>query len=135
MKINKNQDKALLTLRVLVGALIMLHGFGNLFSGYTFITQVLDQAGIPGFFAFGAFIGEIIAPIFLIIGFRTRLASLTIAATMFIAVILVHGAEVFALNQFGGWAIELQAFYFFGAVALFFSGAGSIAVSKTNDWD
>ena len=135
MKIDKNQDTALLTLRVLVGALIMLHGFGNLFSGYAFITQVLDKAGIPGFFAFGAFVGEIIAPIFLIIGFRTRLASLTIAATMFIAVILVHGGEVFALNQFGGWAIELQAFYFFGAVALFFSGAGSIAVSKTNDWD
>lgn len=135
MKINKNQDTALLTLRVLVGALIMLHGFGNLLSGYAFITQVFEKAGLPGFFAYGAFFGEIIAPILLIIGYRTRLAGLTIAGTMFMAVMLVHGGEVFALNQFGGWAIELQAFYFFGAIALFFSGAGGIAVSKSNHWD
>lgn len=135
MKINKNQDTALLTLRVLVGALIMLHGFGNLLSGYAFISQVLEKAGIPGFFAAGAFMGEILAPILLIIGFRTRLAALAIAATMLVATLLVHRGEIFALNQFGGWAVELQAFYFFGAIALFFSGAGRMAVSKSNEWD
>ncbi len=135
MKINKNQDTALLTLRVLVGALIMLHGFGNLLSGYAFISQVLEKAGIPSFFAAGAFMGEILAPILLIIGFRTRLAALAIAATMLVATLLVHRGEIFALNQFGGWAVELQAFYFFGAIALFFSGAGRMAVSKSNEWD
>ena len=135
MKINKQQDKAFLILRLLVGVLIMLHGFGNLLSGYAFIGQVLNKSGLPDFLAYGAFIGEIIAPILLIIGYRSRLASLGIAITMFLAVILVHGGEVFSLNQFGGWAIELQAFYFFGAIALFFSGAGDIAVSKSNVWD
>ncbi|WP_350284764.1 DoxX family protein [uncultured Croceitalea sp.] len=127
--IEKNADIGVLILRLLVGGLILFHGFGNLLSGYTFIKSMMLQSGLPEFLSYGAFIGEIVAPIFLIIGYKERLASLFVALTMLVAILTTHSSEIFALNQFGGWAIELQAFYLFGAIAIFFTGRGKIAVS------
>ncbi|WP_420386355.1 DoxX family protein [Roseivirga sp.] len=135
MKTEKQQDIALLMLRLLVGLLIILHGIGNLSSGYAFIGSVMEGAGLPRFFAFGAFIGEIIAPILIIIGYRARMASLALVFTMFVAIVLAHAGDILALNQFGGWAIELQAFYLFTGLSIYFSGAGAYAISKTNRWD
>ncbi len=135
MKINKQTALALLIIRLTVGLLIILHGYANLVSGYAFIGSVMTNAGLPAFFAYGAFLGEIVAPILVIIGYRARLASLALAFTMLVAILLAHSAEIFALNQFGGWAIELQAFYLFGGIAIFFAGAGKHAISTSNDWD
>ncbi len=127
--IKKNTDIGILILRVLVAGLLIFHGFGNLLSGYEFIKGMIVQSGLPEFFSYGAFIGEIVAPIFIIIGYKERLASLFVATTMLVAIFTTHAGEIFALNQFGGWAIELQAFYLFGALALFFTGAGKYALS------
>lgn len=69
------------------------------------------------------------APIFIIIGFKEQVASLFVAFTMLVAILTTHANEIFMLNQFGGWAIELQAFYLFGALAVFFTGAGKYAIS------
>ncbi|MBW1295700.1 DoxX family protein [Aquimarina litoralis] len=122
--IEKKTDLGILILRVLVAGLLILHGIGNLLSGYEFIKSMMLQSGLPSFMAYGAFIGEIVAPILIIIGYKTRLASLFIAFTMLVAILTTHAGEIFALNQFGGWAIELQAFYLFGAIAIFFTGSG-----------
>ncbi len=135
MNINKQTDSTLLIIRLMLGLLILLHGYANLVSGYAFIGSVMTSAGLPEFLAYGAFAGEIVAPVLIIIGFRTRLASLALAFTMFVAIALVHAGEIFALNQFGGWAIELQALYLFGSLAVFFSGSGKYALSVTNNWD
>lgn len=135
MKINKQQDAALLIIRLAVGLLIILHGYANLISGYAFIGSVMENAGLPAFFAYGAFMGEIVAPVLLIIGYRARIASLVLAFTMLVAILLAHAGDIFALNQFGGWAIELQAFYLFGGLAIFTAGAGKHAVSTSNNWD
>lgn len=126
--IKKNTDTGLLILRLLVGGLLIFHGFGNLLSGYAFIKNMMVQSGLPEFLAYGAFLGEIVAPILIIIGYRERLSSLLVVLTMVVAILTTHSKEVFALNQFGGWAIELQAFYLFGALAIFFTGAGTYAL-------
>ena len=125
----ENTDVGILILRVLVGSLLILHGIGNLFSGYAFIKSVMAESGLPQFLAYGAFTGEIVAPILIIIGYWERLASLFVAATMLVAIVTVHASEIFALNGFGGWAIELQAFYLFGAVAIFFTAGGKYVIS------
>ena len=90
---------------------------------------MMVQSGLPEFMSYGAFIGEIIAPILIIIGYRARLSALFIALTMLIAILTTHAGEIFTLNQFGGWAIELQAFYLFGAIAIFFTGSGKYALN------
>jgi putative oxidoreductase len=43
---------------------------------------------------------------------------------MVVAVFLALSSQVFALNPFGGWAIELNAFFFLGALAIALLGAG-----------
>jgi len=122
--IEKNTDLGLLILRVLVASLLILHGFGNLMSNYAFIKSMMVNSGLPEFLSYGAFVGEIVAPVLIIVGYKERLASMLVAFTMLMAIATTHSTEIFQLNQFGGWAIELQAFYLFGALVIFFTGAG-----------
>ncbi|WP_433812001.1 DoxX family protein [Flavobacterium johnsoniae] len=131
----KNNDFGLLILRIAVGLLMLLHGIGKLGGGLEFISGMLEGKGIPGFIAYGVLIGEILAPILIIIGFRTRIGALLLAVNCLVAVLLVHSADIAKLSDTGGWAIELVGLYFFGALALFFTGGGSLAASKSNKWD
>ncbi len=119
-----------LILRLTLGMLLLFHGIANLNSNYAFIKELLEGYHIPTFLAYGVFMGEIIAPIFIIIGFKVRSSSLIIAFNFLIAIILAHSSQLFSLNQHGGWAIELQALYLFGALTLVFTGAGEYAISK-----
>jgi putative oxidoreductase len=47
---------------------------------------------------------------------------------MVVAIGLVHMHELFALGKQGGWALELQGLYLFGAVAVALLGAGRFSV-------
>jgi putative oxidoreductase len=131
----QNKDTGLLLQRMSIGILILFHGVANLTSNYSFIKSLLNGIGIPEFAAYLVFIGEIIAPIFIIIGWRARLASFVLALNMFIAILMAHSGDIFTLNQFGGWGIELQGLYLFGAIVIFFLGAGKYAISTTSKWD
>lgn len=131
----QNKDTGLLLQRLSIGILILFHGIANLTSNYSFIKSLLNGIGIPEFVAYSVFIGEIIAPILIIIGWRAKLASLVLTLNMLIAILMAHSADVFTLNQFGGWGIELQGLYLFGAIVIFLLGAGKYAVSTTSKWD
>lgn len=135
LKIEKNQPVAFLIFRLTLGILLLFHGIANTFSGFAFIKSVMQGAGLPEFFAYGAFLGEIVAPVLIIIGYRARLAGLVLAFNMLIATTTVHAGDILALNQFGAWAIELQLFYLLGGIVVFFSGAGNLAISTKNSWD
>ncbi|WP_420820235.1 hypothetical protein [Salinicola peritrichatus] len=50
------------------------------------------------------------------------------AGNMIVAVILVHLGQFWSLNDQGGWMLELQGMYFFGAVAILFLGSGRMAL-------
>jgi len=56
--------------------------------------------------------------------------GLCLSLFMLVALLMAHMNELFALSKTGGWAIELQAFYLFNAVALFFLGAGKYAMKN-----
>lgn len=131
----QKKDTGLLLQRLSIGILILFHGIANLTSNYSFIKSLLNGIGIPEFVAYSVFIGEIIAPILIIIGWRARLASLILAINMLTAILMAHSADIFSLNQFGGWGIELQALYLFGAIVIFLLGTGKYAVSTTSKWD
>jgi putative oxidoreductase len=131
----QNREAGLLLLRISIGLLILLHGIANLTSNYSFIKSVLNGFGLPETIAYFVFIGEIIAPILIIIGWRTKLASLVLAFNMLTAILMVHSVAIFTLNQFGGWGIELQGLYLFGTITIFLLGAGKYALSTTSKWD
>ncbi|WP_416443354.1 DoxX family protein [Leeuwenhoekiella sp. A16] len=125
----------LLILRVTLGILMLFHGFSKMMNGLEGIKGMLESYGLLSVIAYGVLIGEVIVPILLVIGFRTRIAALVYAINMLIAVMLVHINDIFTLSTTGGWTLELQGLYFFGALALFFTGAGKFAVSVSNRWD
>ena len=129
LKMEQSNNIGLLILRCTIGILILFHGIANMNSNYAFIKNVLDGYHIPNFLAYGVFIGEIIAPLFIIIGYKARLTSLIIAFNFLVAILLAHSSDIFSLNQFGGWGIELQVLYLFGSMTIFFTGAGKYTVS------
>lgn len=131
----KNSNIGLLILRLTLGLLMLLHGIAKLTNGPGGIQDMIEGIGLPGFLAYGVYLGEVVAPIMLIIGFRVRIAAMLFISTMLVAVGLAHAGDILSLSQTGGWAIELQALYLFGALTLVFTGGGNLAVSQQNKWD
>ena len=84
---------------------------------------------MPESIGYLVYVGEVLAPLLLIIGLWTRAAALIVVVNMAVAVLLVHTGQIFTLSKTGGWALELQGMYFFTALAIVFFGAGRFSVS------
>lgn len=128
---NQNhQDLGKLILRLSLGLFVLLHGVAKITGGIGFITQVVQGAGLPGFVAYGVYIGEVVAPILVILGLHARIGAAVVAVNMLFAIFLVHSAELFMLGQSGGWALELQGMFLFGAIAIALMGPGRFSVNN-----
>src|SRR4051794_27291524 len=121
-------DTGRLLLRVGLGVLILLHGISKLMNGIGPILEGVEKAGLPRDFGYLVYVGEVVAPILLIVGFLTRPAALIIAINMVFAVYLVHAGQLLMLTKQGGWALELQGMYFLAAVVVALLGAGRYSV-------
>lgn len=121
-------DIALLVARVGVGSMMLLHGIGKLNSGIVWLEQLLQLNGFPAVLAYGVYLGEIVAPLMLIIGFWVRPAALILLINMLFAVMLTHTNDLLSLSPQGGWMIELQAFYMLAGICLLIAGGGRFAV-------
>jgi putative oxidoreductase len=131
-KIGANANSAnigKLILRCTVGVLMFFHGISKL-KGVEGIKGMLSGSIFPEFLAYGVYVGEILAPLLLIIGFKTRLAALVLAINMIFIIILAHAPSMFALSQHGGLAIETVYFYLFTSVAVFFLGGGKFSIDR-----
>jgi putative oxidoreductase len=124
-----NPDIGKLILRLALGGMILMHGIAKLTGGIGFITDSVTAAGLPAFFAYAVYLGEVAAPLLLIAGFYARVGAAVIAVNMLFAIGLVHGAEFFTLNQTGGWTLELQGMFLFSAVALALIGPGHYRIN------
>ena len=126
----QSDDTGKLILRLTVGVLMLLHGISKMQNpgAMTGIGNQLTAAGLPAFIAYGAYIGEVLAPLMLILGVFTRIGGLLIVVNMIFAIALAHANDIFMLSKHGGWAIELQGFYLFCGIALYFLGSGKFAV-------
>lgn len=121
-------DIGKLILRLTLGILILLHGINKILTGVGGIESMMVNHGLPAFLAWGVFIGEILAPLMIILGFHTRLGAGLIAINMVVAILLVHSHEIYQFKSNGGWALELQGMYLFTAIALVFTGPGRFRV-------
>jgi putative oxidoreductase len=120
-------DLGKLLLRVTLGTLMLLHGLAKIQNGIDPIMDAVANVGLPPVLGYGVFVGELIAPLFLIAGVWARAAALVVAVNMAVAIVLMHSADIGALSSSGGWAIELQAWYLAAALAVALLGAGRIA--------
>lgn len=122
-------DQGRLVLRLTIAGLLLVHGVSKLGAGVGWISDMLTGMGLPGFLAYGAYVGEIVAPLLVLAGFLTRPAALVMAFHMATAVLLARRDAIFSINpQSGGLAIELELLFLLGAVAIALLGSGRYAV-------
>ncbi len=129
---SRSDDTGKFILRLVLGVLILLHGIAKLKGGIGFVSSQVVSHGLPAWIAYGVYIGEVVAPILLIIGFFTRPAAWIVAINMLVALWLVHTGDLFALGKQGGWALELQGMFLAAAVAVGFLGAGRFSLGGSS---
>ena len=123
-----SSDLGRLLLRWNIGILVLMHGLAKVSAGPGPVIELLRTNDLPGMLGYAVYIGEVLAPVLLIVGLWTRAAALVVGVNMGVAVALAHRGDVFKLGPTGGWAIELQALYLLGAVAIALLGAGALSV-------
>tara|TARA_R110002020_G_scaffold25263_14_gene82450 strand:+ start:4046 stop:4423 length:378 start_codon:yes stop_codon:yes gene_type:complete len=114
----------LLLMRVGFGALMLTHG----------IPKLLKM--LSGDFSFGDPIGigekatlilavlcEVLFPLLVIIGFKTRLSAIPVIITMAVAAFIVHAADPFGTK-------EMAILYLIGFTAIALLGAGKYSVDR-----
>ena len=125
-----SEDAAKLLLRLVIGVTVLLHGIHKLTTPESvgFIGGAFESFGLPAFLAYLVYLGEVIAPVMLLLGWQTKIGALLVAITIVVAVVLVHLGDIFTLTAYGGWGIELQALMLFTAIAIFGLGAGKYSL-------
>jgi len=123
-----SQDLGKAVLRIVLGALILCHGISKLIHGPGFVLQMVQQADLPQALAYLVYIGEVVAPVLLVLGIWTRLAGLIVVINMLFALGLVHLHQFGEMSPTGGWALELQGMYLAGALAVALLGAGRLSI-------
>lgn len=121
-----SEDTAKLLLRLVVGGTVLLHGIFKIThpEAIGFIGGLFATWHLPMFLAYLIYLGEVVAPLLVILGWYTKVGARLIAITMLIAIVLAHPGDILSLNDMGGWGIELQALMLFGAIAISGLGAG-----------
>ena len=124
-----NEALGKLILRLTVGVLILFHGVAKITGPATvdYIAGQLTASGLPSVLAYGVYVGEIVAPLMLIVGVFTRWGGMLIVVNMLFAIGLSHMGDLFALTEHGGYRLELQFFYLFCGLAVMFLGSGRYA--------
>lgn len=123
-------DLGKLILRLTLGVLVLFHGVAKIIDGIGPIEGMVTGIGLPSFVAYGVYVGEVLGPILVLVGFYARFGALLIVANMLFALLLAHRDDLMALSQHGGWALELQGFYLFTALALVFLGPGRASMNN-----
>lgn len=121
----RNIDVGLLILRVGMAGLMLTHGipkFMELIGGNTSV--VGDPIGVGGLISsILAVIAEFICPVLIIIGLKTRMATIPVIITMAIAAFMIHGADPIGTK-------EKALLYLVGFITIGLMGAGKISIDK-----
>ena len=123
-------DAGKLILRLTLGILMLLHGIAKISGGVDGLEKMVAGAGLPTVLAYGVYVGEVLAPLLVIFGFFARFGAAIIVVNMLFAIFLAHRTDLFLLTRTGGWALELQGFFLFTALALMFMGPGRYGINR-----
>ncbi|MFC4314502.1 DoxX family protein [Steroidobacter flavus] len=124
-----NDNTGKLILRLALGILILLHGIAKLKGGVGGLSGMVAAAGLPAFAVYGVYVGEVVAPILVLLGWYSRIGAGVIAINMLFALYLAHRNQFFSLSETGGWALELQGMFLFTAIAIALLGPGRFSLN------
>ncbi len=110
--------------------MMLFHGIDKALHGIAYIKGLVTAQGLPEVLAYGVYVGEILAPIFLIIGWKSRVWAGVMVFSMSVAIYLTQLGSFLSLGAHGAWAVELPMFYLLSALAIVFLGSGKYAVER-----
>ena len=123
-------DLGRLVLRLVLGILILFHGVAKINGGIGFVMSGVEKFGLPPALGYLVYVGEVLGPLLIVFGLWTRVGAFFILVNMVVAVLMAHTSQLFMLNKStGGYQLELQAMYLFGALAVMLLGAGRFSVA------
>ena len=128
------EDVGKLLLRLTTGGLLLFYGTHKLLNGIGVVKDIVRQNGLPEVVANAVYLGEFVAPILVILGLFTRIAAGIIAVDLLAAILLAGTANLLKVDAYGGYALQVEAFFLLNALAIVLLGAGRLAVggSKFN---
>lgn len=124
MKDSLKKDIGLAILRIAPSIMMLTHGIPKLqklLNGNFEFGNPIGIGAAPSLFL--TVIGEVLCPLLLIIGFKTRWAAVPSAITMAVAALIVHGADDFGVK-------EKAVMYIVFFVAIIFLGPGKFSIDK-----
>lgn len=124
--LDRLQPLGFLMLRLVLGVIMVGHGYGKVFGGLHKHVELVASLGMPGWLAYLSAAAEFLGGILLIVGLVTRVAALAVCIDMAVAILKVH-LHNGLLGQNGyQFPLALAAMAF----AIIFAGAGPISL----DW-
>src|SRR6266567_1165001 len=81
---------ALLVLRIVLGIIMIAHGYPKVFGGLSEHVHHVNNLGLPGWLAYCSAAAEFFGGILLLVGLFTRIAALAILINMSVAIWKVH---------------------------------------------
>jgi putative oxidoreductase len=114
---------ALLIMRLVLGAIMVVHGYHKVFGGLHHHVQVVSSIGLPGWMAYLSAFTEFLGGMMVFVGLFTRCAAFAICINMSVAIAKVHIHN--GLTGNGGYEFPLALAAI--AFALIFLGPGPIA--------
>lgn len=118
------QHTILAITRIGFSVLLLTHGYGKLlrlFSGEFHFANPIGIGEFPTLIL--AVLAEFVAPFFIILGFKTRWASLLPMATMLVATFVVHWPDPFSKK-------EHALLFFLGFLTVYAFGAGKYSIDR-----
>jgi putative oxidoreductase len=124
------EDLGKLLLRITLAGLMLFHGVAKITGSIDYIPRMLERHGLPTFITYGVYVGEVLAPVLVLLGWYSRVGSVLIVLHMTVIFTLAHAAQFFTLDRSGGWALELQGFYLMSALVLALLGPGKYGINR-----
>ena len=124
MSVTKNYQVGLLLLRIGMSGLMLTHGIPKLLRLLEGDMSFGDPLGIGSSLSFVlVVIAEFLCPILIILGIRTRLATIPVIITMLVALFLVHWNDPIADK-------EKALLYLTGFLTIALAGGGKYTIKK-----
>ena len=121
--LDRLQPLALLVLRIVLGAVMIGHGYGKVFGGLPHFVQFIRSLGLPGWLAYVSAVTEFFGGVLVIAGLLTRCVSIAILIDLLVVIWKVHWKRGFTGPGGYEFPLALAAIAF----ALIFFGGGPIA--------
>ncbi|MBT8272713.1 MAG: DoxX family protein [Bacteroidia bacterium] len=119
-----NKDLGLLILRVGASLMMLTHGIGKVQDLFTNPTDFADPIGLGATISLVlTVIGEFVAPIFIIIGYKTKIAAIPTLITMLVAAFVYHYNDPFDSK-------EKAMLYALCFLVIAITGPGKYAIDK-----